>query len=128
MGVSACADIIVCREILADSPANCYSSAIVTLASSPDTFRMSSGKQDPISSRFGRAVRQSRDDLGISQEELAARCSLHRTYLAGIESGNRNPSLKSIVRLATGLGTTASQLFQCFEKIGSASPRPRKQR
>jgi transcriptional regulator with XRE-family HTH domain len=89
---------------------------------------MSVGKQDLISSRFGQAVRQLRDELGISQEELAARCSLHRTYLAGIESGRRNPSLKSIIRLATGLGTTASQLFQCFESIGGASPRPRKQR
>jgi transcriptional regulator with XRE-family HTH domain len=66
---------------------------------------------------FGRAVRESRDALGISQEELAARSKLHRTYVAGVERGIRNPSLKSIARIAEGLGMTVSVLFQRMERM-----------
>lgn len=68
-------------------------------------------------SQFGHAVRAARQTLGISQEELAARSQLHRTYLAGIERGIRNPSLKSIARIAKGLGLSASALFQRMEAM-----------
>jgi transcriptional regulator with XRE-family HTH domain len=60
---------------------------------------------------FGEAVRARREALNISQEELAARCKLHRTYVAGVERGIRNPSLKSIRKLAEGLGLPLSALF-----------------
>ena len=62
-----------------------------------------SGKQrDHFLERFGETVRAAREALGISQEELGARCKLHRTYVAGVERGIRNPSLKSITKLADG--------------------------
>jgi transcriptional regulator with XRE-family HTH domain len=60
---------------------------------------------------FGRRVRQLRLQLGISQEELAGRCNLHRTYVGGIERGERNPSLINIVRLAKALGVAPTKLF-----------------
>lgn len=64
---------------------------------------------------FGEAVRAARGVLGISQEELAARCNLHRTYIAGVERGTRNPSLKSIDKLAQGLDLKTSLLFHRME-------------
>ena len=64
-----------------------------------------------IKSRFGTAVRTERKRLGISQEELAGRAGLHRTYVADIERGARNLSLANIEKLAKALGTTIPALF-----------------
>jgi len=61
---------------------------------------------------FGAAVRTRRAALGISQEELASRAGLHRTYIGDIERGLRNVSLKNIHRLAAGLGCPASELLR----------------
>ena len=49
--------------------------------------------QTDIMVRFGQAVRTIRRDQGISQEELAERCGLHRTYISDVELGKRNVSL-----------------------------------
>lgn len=62
--------------------------------------------------KFGQAVQWLRHDLGISQEELAARAEIHRTYLGDIERGNRNPALINICRIAAALGVKPSALFQ----------------
>ena len=64
-----------------------------------------------ILSSFGKVVRTYRHRLGISQEELAARCGLHRTYLGAIERGERNVSLINIERIANGLGVSLEELF-----------------
>jgi transcriptional regulator with XRE-family HTH domain len=66
---------------------------------------------------FGQAVRKRRLYISISQEELGFRSGLHRTYVADIERGSRNPSLKAIAQLALGLSTPLSQLFQITEEI-----------
>jgi transcriptional regulator with XRE-family HTH domain len=63
-------------------------------------------------SRFGARVREARQKLGISQEELAARCELHRTYIGGIERGERNISLQNLFKIAEALEATASSLLQ----------------
>ena len=70
---------------------------------------------------FGEAVRSAHEELAISQEELAARCNLHRTYVAGVERGIRNPSLKSIEKIALGLGLKVSALFLRMEAAGKSS-------
>ena len=62
--------------------------------------------------RFGVRVRQTRMALSLSQEDLAARCCLDRTYISGIERGVRNVSLKNIERLAVALGESISSLTQ----------------
>lgn len=59
---------------------------------------------------LGRNIRKARKILKISQEELAFRCELHRTYLSDIERGVRNLSFSSLVALARGLGSTVSEL------------------
>jgi len=56
-------------------------------------------------------VQKRRSGLGISQEELAERADLHRTYVADIERGARNPTLLTIKKLARGLGVSSSALL-----------------
>ncbi len=64
-----------------------------------------------IQERFGRRVRELRLARGLSQEELAFKAGVHRTYLGGIERGERNPALKNIVAIAEALGISLSELF-----------------
>jgi transcriptional regulator with XRE-family HTH domain len=61
--------------------------------------------------RFGKRVRAERDERGISQEELAARADLDRTYVGGVERGERNVSLINIHRLARALGLAPRDLL-----------------
>ena len=60
---------------------------------------------------FGQRVRQLRKDRSWSQEELAAKCGRHWTYIGGIERGERNPTLRVIVDLARALGVGVRELF-----------------
>jgi len=60
---------------------------------------------------FGSVVRERRNYLRISQEELADRAGLHRTYITDIERGARNPSLKSIEKIAKALQLSIAALF-----------------
>src|SRR5256885_12991395 len=62
-------------------------------------------------SSFASAVKAGRSRLGISQEELAGRAGLHRTYVADIERGARNLSLANIEKLARALETSIPTLF-----------------
>lgn len=60
--------------------------------------------------KFGRVVRRQREAAGLSQELLAERAGLHRTYISLLERGQRNPSLEVIRAVAKGLGTTMAGL------------------
>ena len=64
-----------------------------------------------IITSFAASVRKLRHGLEISQEELAERADLHRTYIADIERGARNPTLLTIKKLANGLGVSAADLL-----------------
>jgi transcriptional regulator with XRE-family HTH domain len=68
---------------------------------------------------FGAAVRDLRGRHGISQEELAARIGIHRTYLGGIERGERNPSYTNIRRIAKALDVRTSDLMLRAEQLES---------
>jgi CheY-like chemotaxis protein len=61
---------------------------------------------------LGTAIKNGRSQLGISQEELAYRAGLHRTYVSDVERGARNPSIESIEKLARALEISVSTLFQ----------------
>ena len=61
---------------------------------------------------FGLAIKTWRGKSGISQEELAYRAGLHRSYVADIERGARNASLQTIEKLASALKISFSTLFQ----------------
>lgn len=60
---------------------------------------------------FGRSVRNYRRGKEFSQEELADLTGIHRTYIGGIERGERNPTLLMIHRIATALGVSPSRLL-----------------
>lgn len=60
---------------------------------------------------FGKAVRDARTAAGLSQEELAHRSGLDRSYIGGVERGERNPTLSVIEKIAEGLGVSLAELF-----------------
>lgn len=60
--------------------------------------------------RFAVNLRKARQAAGISQEELAERCELHRTEVSLLERGGREPRLGTMIKLATALGTDAEAL------------------
>jgi transcriptional regulator with XRE-family HTH domain len=61
---------------------------------------------------FGNNVATRRRELGLSQEGLAERAGLHRTYVGSVERGERNPALKSIVKIALALGVDPGDLLK----------------
>jgi transcriptional regulator with XRE-family HTH domain len=83
-----------------------------------------------ITPYVGPAFRQLRERAEISQEELAFRAGLDRTYVSGIERGRRNPSLKSMQRVASQLEKSLDEVFvlarQLAEKSRTKPARPSK--
>lgn len=71
--------------------------------------------QNDILARYGRVVRKIRLEQRISQEELADRSNLHRTYISDIELGKRNVSLENIERIAMSLNKSLSEFFKEIE-------------
>ncbi len=71
--------------------------------------------EDKILQLFGSHVKKIRQQLELSQEQLASLSELDRTYISGIERGKRNISLINIVKLASSLNITTSKLMD-FEK------------
>jgi transcriptional regulator with XRE-family HTH domain len=68
-----------------------------------------------IRERFGFAVKARREELELTQEDLAGKAGIHRTYLSDIERGSRNISLVNIEKLAVALSCSLSELFQRVE-------------
>ena len=60
----------------------------------------------------GRNIRRLRLQRGLSQEDLAAEIGVHRTYMGGVERGERNLTLQSLERLAARLGVTPISLLE----------------
>lgn len=60
---------------------------------------------------LGKRIRQLRQRTGLSQERFAAQAGLDRTYYAGIERGERNPSVKQLAKIAAALNLPLRALF-----------------
>jgi transcriptional regulator with XRE-family HTH domain len=73
---------------------------------------MATSKRDPLLRGLGSRVKQLRETKDWTQEALAGRAGLDRSYVAGIEAGLRNPSTKALAKLARALGVTLSALFE----------------
>ena len=69
-------------------------------------------KRDPILRAFGQLVAKHRRAKDLSQETLAEKADLDRTYLSDIERGVRNPGIKNVIRLAKALGITTAKLLE----------------
>lgn len=61
---------------------------------------------------LGERIRTFRKEVGWSQEELAAACGLHRTYVGAVERGERNIGLVNIVQIARSLKVKPSDLME----------------
>ncbi len=68
-------------------------------------------KEQEILIRFGKTIQNIRKDRNMSQEQLAEKADLHRTYIGMIERAEKNITLKNIHKLATALGVTIKDLF-----------------
>lgn len=66
---------------------------------------------------LGLAVKQRREELGLTQEQLDNNTELHQRWISNVETGKRNPSYASLRRLAAGLDLTASELLARAEQI-----------
>lgn len=71
---------------------------------------------DPILIQFGKRVRHLRIEQGLSQEELAYRCDLYRTYIGMVERAERSITLCNIYKIAKGLNVTLKELFD-YEQV-----------
>lgn len=65
-----------------------------------------------ITEKIGSRIRELRNSLGLSQEKLALKADIDRTYLAGVEQGKRNPSIKSLEKIVEALGVSFSEFFK----------------
>lgn len=74
-------------------------------------------KQETKKSEFGHSLRKARTSARLTQEELAERSGLDRSYVGGIERGERNPTLSVIEKIADGLGIELVDLFSYSRKI-----------
>ncbi|HEY9792965.1 MAG TPA: helix-turn-helix transcriptional regulator [Candidatus Obscuribacterales bacterium] len=74
---------------------------------------------EPFRRHLAAAIMEKRLQLGLSQEDLAKRAKLHRTYISDVERGERNISVESLRRLAVALGATMWQLIkEAEDKLG----------
>jgi len=68
--------------------------------------------ENNINVAFGKHIARLRKMQEISQEELAFRCSVHRTYIGALERGEKSPTLNTIQKLAKGLNMSLVELFK----------------
>ncbi|MBE6175009.1 MAG: helix-turn-helix transcriptional regulator [Rikenellaceae bacterium] len=64
-----------------------------------------------INIKFGQSVAKIRNSQHLSQEELADKCGLHRTYIGIIERGEKSPTLETMNKIAIGLGVSLKDLL-----------------
>lgn len=67
---------------------------------------------DDVNAKFGAALRARRIELGLTQDGLSELCGLDRTYIGGVERGERNPTLKSVATIAEALRCTVADLLR----------------
>ncbi len=70
---------------------------------------------EEVITALGKRIRELRRHTGLSQEKMAARAGLDRTYYAGIERGERNPSVKQLAKIARALDVPIGRLFDVPE-------------
>ena len=64
-----------------------------------------------IKAKVGKRIKELRNKLGISQEELAFRSEIHRTYIASLEVGKRNISIETLEKVVNALEVSLSEFF-----------------
>jgi len=67
--------------------------------------------------KIGKQIRQLRENLGFSQEAFAAEVGIDRSYIGGIERGERNISALNLVRIAKALDVEVGELFPPIDEL-----------
>ena len=65
---------------------------------------------------ISRNMKLYRNEKGLSQEKLAEKCNLHRTYIGSVERAEKNLTIKSLVKIANALEIDIEMLFKHSEK------------
>ena len=71
---------------------------------------------DTLEGAFGSVLRQLRETKGLSQEELADRCGIHRTYVSQLERGLKSPTLRLVWQICTSLQVNPLSLIADVQK------------
>jgi transcriptional regulator with XRE-family HTH domain len=74
-----------------------------------------------LSRYVGPAIRSFRLEAELSQEELAARADLDRTYISGVERGRRNPTVETLQSIVHALGIGLDSLFGRARELANSS-------
>ncbi|MGI8502562.1 MAG: helix-turn-helix domain-containing protein [Hassallia sp.] len=74
-------------------------------------------EEKPLAVRLGILIRQLRLKTGMSQEEFADLCGLHRTYIGFIERGEKTITIETANKIAQALGLTLAQLFKELDRV-----------
>lgn len=61
---------------------------------------------------FAKNLKEIREFLGISQTELGKRCGFEASHISHFETGNREPNIQNLLKIARGLGVTTDRLLQ----------------
>lgn len=72
---------------------------------------MAKKRVDPLV-QFGATLAAMRHEVGLTQEALSQKAGLHRTYIGSLERGERNPTVTTLLKLATGLSCPPSDLLR----------------
>ena len=83
-------------------------------------------KKNPILLAFGATIRRLRLEKDLTQRALAERSGLDTSYISGIERGCRNASLKSLEKVAKGLGCPISKTFEALDGLDLKKCLPKK--
>lgn len=65
-----------------------------------------------IKSSVGKRIKEIREEVNLSQKDLAYSCDLDRSYIASVERGQRNISIVNLEKIANSLGVSLSELFK----------------
>ena len=69
-------------------------------------------KRSNVSQKIGRRIAELRKEVGLTQEQLAVKTGLDRTFVGYIEKGDRNPSIETANKIARALGITIDEIFK----------------
>jgi DNA-binding XRE family transcriptional regulator len=109
------------REVTLDRPRSwCVASVpsrLVIDASAGDAIISGVEAKSPEHAALGRALHELRLEAGVSQDELARRAGMHRTYIGGIERGERNVSFANLLKIADALDERPSKLLSRYERL-----------
>ena len=73
-------------------------------------------KKTTLATKIGRAIRARRERTGLSQDRFADRIDMHRAYFAAIERGEKNITLPTLQRVATGLDVRMGDILLDIER------------